>query len=309
MLVTGASGFIGARVCRLLEQQAVRYVGVLGPRTPTPTSGSDPDTFVRAELTDAGVVRELVRWARPTRIINLAAAGVRPTVPERVEQYVRLNVQLPLVLAESMEESCTLVQVGSMSQYRGSPGPLHEDNADPDSSTMYAWTKNAAESGLRALAHAQQGRTVRCILARVFGVIGPGEAAHRLLPTILAGCRSGDDILLSDGAQIRDVLHVDDVASALVHLSLRGEQLSGEAVNVGAGEGRTVRWVAEKAIALLECGSSLRFGARPRRTGEADSLIADIAKLRSTGWQPRWGIDDAVARALRDMAAAPGIRE
>jgi len=299
VLVTGAGGFIGSHVCRLLDEQNVPFVGVLGPHNSAP-SGTHLGSFVRADLADPAAVDDLVRRVKPRRIVNLAAVGTTPGATTPVDQYVQLNVQLPLRLFESMGPDCVLVQAGSMSQYRSSPTPLDEDRAARDHSTLYAWSKNAADFGLETLSNSS-GK--HCVRARVFGVIGHGEAPHRLLPTIIAACDSASDVSLSDGEQVRDILHVNDVASALLVVSTE-TQLWGQAVNIGRGAGRSVRWIAEKAVSLLGCRSALRFGAQPRRPGEADCLVADIHKLDSIGWRPTWSLEDSIDLALRQMSGA-----
>jgi nucleoside-diphosphate-sugar epimerase len=134
-------------------------------------------------------------------------------------------------------------------------------------------------------------------------VIGPGEAAPRLIPSIIAACRGGTAALLSDGAQVRDILHVEDVAAALVHLS-RQPALGGCAVNVGRGHGRSVRWIAESVATLLDCRSRLVFGALPRRPGEAEKLVANVERLGASGWRPRWSIEESLARAVAQMTSA-----
>jgi nucleoside-diphosphate-sugar epimerase len=306
-VVTGAGGFIGQSVCRSLAHNGEPFIGILRPGARAPTRGSvewPANSFVQVDVSDTAAVADVVRGAKPYRILNLAAVGTAPDDTAEVAAYHDVNVRLPLQLYEAMLNRCTLVQVGSMAQYLGSRLPLEEDLAARDFSSLYSWSKNTADLGLEVLSRRDAVQAKCCIRTRVFGVIGPGERAHRLLPSIIAACRAGTDALLSDGSQVRDFLHVEDVAAAILHLSKQPIR-SGFAVNVGRGEGRSVRWMAEFVATLMECRSTLRFGARPRRPGEAEVLVANVDRLNASGWRPQMSIEDSLARAVNQIRAMP----
>ena len=297
-LVTGAAGFIGPRVLRHLVALELPFVGLLAPgETPPPPphpSPWPPNAFVTADLRDGRTLTSLVRDLQPAAALHLAAIGVAPGGTHDVDDFVRVNVLGPTVLLEALPADAPFVQAGSMAQYVGGPDPLPEDSAPLSDTTLYAWSKNAAERLLRLVA-SRTGKPV--VRARLFGVFGPGEPSHRLLPSIAAGAQAGSPIPLSDGEQLRDALHVDDVAGALVHLA-RSPSLFGKAVNVGRGEGRSVRWMAEYAARLLGCETLLRFGALPRRPGEPETLVADTSRLRSSGWSPSMDLETSLSLSL-----------
>ncbi len=294
-LVTGAGGFIGARVLLRLHTLGIPSVGLLAPGEPPPppppSSPWPPDRFLSADLRDGKNLTTLVRDLHPAAALHLAAIGVAPGPAPAADDFVRINVLAPATLLEALPTDAPLVQAGSMAQYVGGTEPLAEDSSPLSDATLYAWSKNAAERLLRLIG-SRTGRPV--VRARLFGVLGPGEAPHRLLPSILAGARTGSPIDLSDGAQLRDVLHVDDVAAALVHLAMT-PSLFGKAVNVGRGEARSVRWMAEYAARLLDCSHLLRFGALPRRPGEPHALVADVTRLRSSGWSPSLSLESSLS--------------
>ncbi len=131
-------------------------------------------------------------------------------------------------------------------------------------------------------------RGLRVRVARLFGVYGSGEQAHRLFPTLLKNLRAGAPVPLSDGLQRRDFIHVDDVCEGLVRLSAVGGHEDGLLVNLGTGVALRVRDVARWIAAAVEADESLlRFGARERSPGDADLIVADVTRLRQTlGWVP-----------------------
>jgi nucleoside-diphosphate-sugar epimerase len=305
-IVTGASGYIGATLCRALASRGERFVGILSPRRSGPDPGATPwpeASFRSIDLQDTLAVRDLLGEVRPTRIFNLAAVGTHPHGQWDATAYVTVNVQLPASLFQFMPSTCVLVQIGSMAQYKGSADPLGEDTANRDFTTLYSWSKNAADSLLEVLERSNPATSPSVIRVRLFGVVGGGEPPHRLLPSLVRGCLDSADVNLSDGTQVRDLLHVEDAVSAMAHVS-QDASLRGQAVNIGRGEGRTVRSIAEHAAEKLSCQSKLRFGAIPRRAYEAQQhLVPDVSRLGATGWRPRWSMEESIDRALEQMVA------
>ncbi len=293
MLVTGAGGFLGAALCERLEAEGVPFTGVVSP------SAAARPPYVALDLRDLEAAEALVREADPSLVVNLAALGVSPGDLDLAALHA-VNVELPARLFAAMPEGATLVQAGSMAQYAGGDAPLDEE-APQASATPYAASKHAAERALLALP--PRGPLV---LTRLFGVVGPGERPHRLLPVVVAGALAGREIPLSDGAQVRDVLHVDDVAAALLHLGRRG---AAGTFNVGRGSGVSVRELATRAATRLGAAHLLRFGATPRRPGEAERLVADVSRLAATGFRPSIALEEAIDRTVDALRArAEGAR-
>ena len=305
-LVTGAGGFIGTHLCRLLASRGEPFVGTLSPRGHEPALGltSQPAALFRSiDLQDSIAVRDLVAEVAPTRIFNLAAVGTHPLERYDPFAYVELNVRLPAALFQFMPRGCILVHVGSMKQYTGCVATLSEDTASRDSSTLYSWSKNAADSLLETLERSSAEKSSSVVRVRLFSVTGGGEPEQRLLASLVKSYLDSTDVSLSDGNQIRDLLHVEDAVSALAHVS-NCTSLVGQAVNIARGEGRTVRWIAERAAERLACQDRVRFGAIPRRADEPrQQLVADVSRLRSTGWRPQWSYEESIDRALNQMIA------
>jgi nucleoside-diphosphate-sugar epimerase len=235
------------------------------------------------DMLDAAAVCAAIDGARPSVVFHLAATGLthdRSHDPSVIDENVRMTANL----IEACESPTVVVHVGSMSEY-GSAGTLSE--SDPCApTTAYGIAKLAATH--YALAYGPN-RGLRVRVARLFGVYGAGEQAHRLFPMLLKNLRAGTPVPLSDGLQRRDFIHVDDVCEGLVRLAALGGHAGGLVVNLGTGVALRVRDVARWIAAAVDADESLlRFGARERSPGDTDLIVADVARLRETlGWVPR----------------------
>ncbi len=285
-LVTGATGFIGKSLCSILSARGESWVGTVSPR-----SSVSEEYLIRCNLADLGQVSELIKRFQPIRIFNLAAVGVTNIRSVQSSEFANVNVRLPGFLFENMPVDCRLVHAGSMSEYRSSETPLREDDSERSFATLYHWSKNAANDLLDLLSRDRPERF--CIRARLFGVMGPNEASTRLVPAIVDACMNDRPVQLSTGEQIRDVVHVNDASSALRHLA-DAESLKGRAVNVGRGQGRSVRWIATRVAQIFDKEPLLRFGERARHPGEAMQLVADISRLKASGWSPSLTLEQTI---------------
>ena len=138
---------------------------------------------------------------------------------------------------------------------------------------------------------------------RIFFLYGPGEAPARLVHSVARGLLNGEQVPTTDGLQLRDFMHVRDVASAFVALlsgDLRG------AVNIASGQavavGDLVRLIARETGGV----EGVRFGALDRRAGEPERIVADVERLRdAVGFTPATGLREGVAETvawLRDAS-------
>lgn len=103
-------------------------------------------------------------------------------------------------------------------------------------------------------------------------------------------------IMYEDGGQTRDLCFVEDIAQANL-LAATTDKLDGLPVNVGSGRATSVRDLA--GIIAKQLGISIEPVARGEfRPGEIRSLISDISRIRTIGYQPRVPIEEGIARYI-----------
>ncbi|HEY0436277.1 MAG TPA: UDP-glucose 4-epimerase GalE, partial [Phenylobacterium sp.] len=207
-------------------------------------------------------------------------------------------------------------------------GPLEtiSETAPKAPASPYGDTKLAGE---RMIAAQCRAFGLSAVALRYFNACGAdpsgliGEAHEpetHLIPLAIAAALGeappltvfGDDFDTPDGTCLRDYIHVSDLAAAHVAaLQLQMPDGAFEALNVGTGEGRSVREVV--AAVSRAAGRAVPHSIGPRREGDPASLVADPSRARARlGWRAESSsLDQIVADALRwerDPAYGSGRR-
>lgn len=300
ILITGATGFIGAALATRLSGAGAR--GACLSRRIGPTLPGFEYRLPQGE--SAGDIARAIGDLRPDVVLHLAAAGVHPQSRDP-EELIRGNVGLTTSLIQALAERPPrrFIQVGSCSEYAPieEPARIREDHPlDPTS--LYGAAKASAFFCGRALA-SRVG--VPFVALRLFGVIGPGEGPHRLIPHLLAHYQKGAAPPLSPGEQARDLAFVDDVVEALLLAATSPAIEVGTVYNICTGIATRVREVARLTAQITGyTGSDLGLGQRPYRDDEPMWIVGDPTKFASaTGFHPRVSVTEAVRR-MAELALA-----
>jgi nucleoside-diphosphate-sugar epimerase len=295
VLITGASGFVGACLARDLiaeghavhlllraEAQAWRLAGLAGRYTAH-----------RGDLRDAAAVRAAVAACRPEVIYHLATHGAYAFQKDR-GAILATNLLGTANLLDALDghDYRVLVNTGSSSEYGHKDGPMREDDRlEPRSD--YGVTKAAAT--LLCQAEAYKARPV--VTVRIFSAYGPWEDPTRLVPYLMGCCLRGETPRVTSGAQPRDFIHVHDVV-ALLKTAAQHPGARGEILHAGTGRQHRVRDMVETIVEV--CGQGRvkpEFGAEATRPDEPACWVASIERTTAlTGWRPRWDLRAGVAR-------------
>jgi nucleoside-diphosphate-sugar epimerase len=294
VLLTGATGFIGSHLTRLLVGQGVEVAALVrqGSDRRRVADVADRVRFLAGDLFEPESLGAPVRSFAPDLCVHLAWY----TEPGRCLQS-RQNLDLligSLALVKALDATgCRrLVLAGTSVEYdAGSKAVSEESPVRPGS--LYASCKHAL---YQTASQALKGPGRSVAEARIFNVFGPWEDDRRLVPFVIRRLLSGEPAELSSGEQVRDYLHVEDVASAVWAVAASG--LDGP-FNVGSSHPVAVAALARDLAALVGRPDLLRVGARPLQPGEPLFLCADTSRLRrQVGWAPRYDLQNGLRQTV-----------
>ncbi len=281
MLVTGAGGFIGRRLCsRLIELQAT----VVAVDCRTPSLEEALPGFVMMDLTSSDEIRAL-DGVDQTLVFHLAAAGASdPFLP--AEDALRANVLGTVNLLQTLGGRVPVV--------------VARTAAERNPSSPYAASKAAAWVFCQMFARTKGWPVLG---AMVFQCYGPRQSAQNVLPAALAAAHAGEEFPLSQGEQLRDWVFVDDVALGLLAVA-RAELAPADSIDIGTGEGIPLREVVQMLFDLAGGEGRPSFGVLPYRRGEDMDMVADADRTeRLIGWRAHTRLEEGL-RALASAAAS-----
>lgn len=314
ILVTGAEGFVGARlVPRLLEGGAAviacRAPGAVAAAFEASTLPSDRRHWVELDICDRGAVKRVLAEQAPDAVVHLAGLSSVAASWQRIDEYYRVNVEGTEFVAAAVRElprPCRLIVASSAEVYGRVPDrelPAREGRPLRPRSP-YALTKAAIER-----------LTLRrgAIAVRSFNLIGPGQSVQFALPSFaaqLAAIAAGEAepvVRVGNLTSRRDFVHVDDGAEAYALLIERGQ--AGQAYNVARGEAVELGAALRRLIEISGTDVKIRTDAARLAPADIPVLCGDGNRLRALGWSPRCSFDQALeavwedARTLRNLGA------
>lgn len=290
LLVTGAGGLIGRHVAALAARDP--EIELVASSRRRRDDLPERAAHFSADLSRADEAAALVESVRPTHILHAAWETRQPTYWEDMANLDWTVATARMARAFTEVGGRRFVQIGSCAEYEWSEGVCTEDETPDWPATRYGKSKLAAFRAIEAAAHAG----FDAVEARMFWVYGPGENEARFIPYICRSHVQERTPELSSGRQQRDLLYVEDAASALLAL-LRSEDIAG-IVNVVSGTPIALAEVATKLAEIADTAET-GLGVRPDRPGDPDLLIGASKRLRATGWVPAWSLERGLAATYR----------
>ncbi|WP_417563422.1 UDP-glucose 4-epimerase GalE [Microbacterium sp.] len=321
-LVTGGAGYIGAHIVRALAAAGLAPVVIDDLSSGHAEFVPDGVPFVRGSILDRDLVGLTLRTHEVQGVIHVAGfkyAGV--SVQRPLHTYAQ-NVEGTRIVLEAMDAAgvADLVFSSSAAVYGTPDVPLVTEDLPKRPASPYGESKLIGEWLIadQGVATAASDRPLRHTSLRYFNVVGSGDPAvydtspHNLFPLVfealVAGRRPkifGDDYDTPDGTNVRDYVHVADIAAA--HVVAAQRLASGApiepAYNLGSQNGLSVKQIMD-AMARVT-GVAFTPEIAPRRPGDPDRIVAtgELA-VRDLEWANRYTVDEMVRSGWEARRAA-----
>jgi nucleoside-diphosphate-sugar epimerase len=302
ILLTGATGTIGRRLCDFLTDHTVYSLARSATGLP------HVHDLVIPEFTSAAMGAAL-KDIKIDVVIHLMAAGVRPS--DRDPGILNeINRDLPpqMVSMAKQHGAQAIVIAGSSGEYRDPPSEPVSENALLETRTEKLYGSTKAAGGLAALDEGRR-QDIPVAVARIFNAYGPHEPPHRLLPSLLSKLKTSEPVELSIGTQIRDFIYVDDICDALWQMAqgLLAKKLPPAAYNVCTGTGLSVADFSRLVARACNCDESLlQFGKKPMRPDDSPYLVGNPDSLeKHLGWKAKYSVAQGLAEAIAQEGPWP----
>ncbi len=256
-VVLGATGYLGSKMVRMLTAQGHSVLSV--GRRKESSFALFPDTDRISECMIETLDGELNSSAGYDWYLNFACRYARNGATDG--DVFEANLHNPL------RAFCTCYR-------HGIRRVMAIDTGLPDDVNVYSKSKALFADALEWYCSRDPALTVLNILLENF--YGSDEPKDRFIHDVIRRLRANDSIPLTEGRQMRDFIHIDDVLSNLIHLI--GSELRGyNDIPLGSGQGVSIRNLVEYLKDLTSSESELLFGAVKNKVKEPDSVAdADI---------------------------------
>lgn len=315
LLVTGGCGFIGSAVVRAILMNTPYSVVNIDKLTyaanPEAVDAVAQDVrafdryrHIKADIADSGAMREIIRETAPAAIIHLAAETHVDRSIDAPAAFVTTNIVGTFTLLREAEGYWSRLPAAERATFRfvnvstdevfgslGAEGRFHNDSPYRPNSP-YAASKASADH-LARVWYRTYGLPV--VVTNSSNNYGPFQFPEKLIPLVIAKALAEQKIpVYGKGDNVRDWLHVEDHADALLLIARKGHP--GANYNIGDNNEMTNLEVVHAICSIMD-------DLRPRSGGTPHCDLIEFVQdrpghdfryaleasptLRDIGWNPR----------------------
>lgn len=305
IVVAGATGLAGSAIVRAFESAGREVVGI---------------NRSVVNLLDSDATSAFIKKVKPTLIVDAAAKvggiGANNTYP--VEFLAdNLRIQSNLMQAAHAADVENFVFLGSSCIYpRDCAQPIKEEylltGPLEETNSAYAIAKIAGIELIKSFRKEYGRKWISLMPTNLYGPNDNFELkGSHVLPAFIRRFveavenNASKEILWGTGAPMREFLHVDDLAAAVVVASEKYN--SPVHLNIGSGEDLTIKALAELVAELAGFKGEIAWdSSKPDGTPRK---VLDVTKVKSLGWSPKISLRDGIASTIEwyKEATAKGV--
>ncbi|NQV96362.1 MAG: NAD(P)-dependent oxidoreductase [Acidimicrobiaceae bacterium] len=294
VLVTGVNGFIGGHLVRDLLQSGHEVHG-LGR---SPNNKHEVSVYHSCDLKNMSVTSDVIRSIQPNIIIHLAGSRLRSEESSAFRNNLTDSVDLTLNVVEACIGEVWLkrfIAIGTCEEYGNLAIPCVESDREFPL-TAYAWGKLATTKLLQTLSRTH---SFPAVILRPSVAYGPAQDSSMFVSALITALVNGRDFKMTDGAQTRDFLYIDDLIFAIrqaMHCDVNGM-----VINISSGVEVSLGSLVELVVSIIggEAHKHVLSGSLPRRHAEVGRYIAINEQAKELlSWEPLVGLEDGIKRTI-----------
>ena len=303
--VTGATGFVGSHVARVLVERGARVVCL--QRDAVRANSLDlfdlrrRVTVINGSVEDFSLMERVINEYEIEAVFHLAAQAIVGAANRSPVSTFEANIRGTYLLLEACRGNPTVkrVVVASSDKAYGTHANLPYDENYPLLG-LFPYDASKACTDILARSFAHTFKTPIAV-SRFANIYGPGDMnLSRIIPgTILSVLIDSPPIIRSDGTPVREFVYVDDVARGYLLLAERIDEVIGEAFNFGAGNPVEMLDLARRIIKIAGKNLEPRVLLEHKIEHEIDAQYLSAGKADSRlGWRAEVGLDEGLRRTI-----------
>ena len=284
ILVTGASGFVGSNLVRLLLNEGYEVCLVLRESSNLSRLSDISERCLIKRFSSYKGLQDDIIYFRPDLVVHLASSQARKG--ETDSEVIQSNIMFGISILEALQRLDYQITF------------INTDTCLPKNVNRYALSKTQFSEWGRSIA--ESSTSIIFINVYLQMVYGPGDDLSKFPSYIVHSCYENvNDLKLSAGLQLRDFIYIDDVISAYLTLIENINNFkSFVEVPLGTGISISVKEFVETAHKLTKSSTKLLFDTVPLRKNEPKECVADPALLYSLGWQTKFSFIEGLQEMI-----------
>lgn len=308
--LTGGAGFIGSHLAdRLVNMGTVTVYDNLSSGKKEFIEhhfGKKNFCFIQADLLDSDALKETIK--RHDVVFHIAAnpearAGIRDTDLDLEQGTIATYNVLEAMRLNGIKK---IVFASSSTVYGETPiEPIPEDYGPLQPISLYGASKLACEGLITAFCHLFSMQAWIFRFANVVGV----RATHGVILDFMNKLKGspGELEILGNGTQEKPYIYVEDCVEGILW-GLRHSNGQVNMFNLGASSSTSVSTIARMLAEEMEL-TNVKFrytGDERGWPGDVPQVRFDTSRMERLGWKTKYGSDEAVRKAIRNILGKPG---
>lgn len=280
ILITGGTGFIGYH----LAKKCLEFkwsVTSLSTKKPKKARKLNKVKYIFCDISNKKKLNKKLKL-NFDYVVNLAGYVDHSHKKKTIKSHYNGCKNLSSIFLKTKIKK--FIQIGSSVEYGKIKSPQFENKKNRQKSfSTYGSAKLLSTKHLLTL---QKKFNFPATIIRLYLVYGPNQEKNRVIPITITNAIKNKKFDCSDGSQLRDFIHVEDVVNAIIK-TLKVRKASGEIINIGTGNPVTIKSVIKQICNLVRSGMP-QFGKISLRKDEIMKLYPNILKAKKLlGWKPK----------------------
>jgi len=289
VLLTGATGFIGRHAIRPLIERGFDVHCIYRSTKPISVSNEKHVTWHQADLLNRNDIEKLFDSVSPKYLLHLSWDVTPGTYLESINNFNWLVSSLHLLYEFAESGGTRAVCAGTCFEYDLRYGYCTENFTPTVPTTYYGSCKYQLQSIGEKYAD-KVG--LDFVWGRIFYPYGPHEHPTRLVPSVINSLLNCETAQCTHGNQIRDFLHVTDVADAFA--AILDSEVNG-IINIGSGKPVSIKELVMQIAQFLGKEDDIRLGALLARENEPPFIVADTGRLKNeVRWSQKYSLQEGI---------------
>jgi len=287
-LVTGATGFVGSHLARRLFHEGWQVHILIRANSKVPPAAEFSHMTIHVYDGSTSSMISCIKLASPDVVFHLASLFLSQHEASEVDALIQSNVLFGAQLLEGMNAGGVRFIINTGTSWQ------HFNNENYNPVCLYAATKQAFQA---LVEYYVQAHGFSVITLKLFDTYGSDDPRQKLFYLLNKASYSGELLNMSEGNQMIDIVHIDDVVDAYLIAAQRllgGRVLHHEIYSISSGQPLSLRELVQRYCEVTKNAINVNWGGRPYRNREVMSTWSNGESLG--GWKPKIDLNAGLAK-------------